>query len=103
MPAGNGVPQRSATAADARQPLPATYTESEYLLEGTASTYDGPATGPVTVATSGNPFVTRILVRAPKDASHFSGSVWVEPMNTSGGGDLDAVWSSIAPLIEQRR
>ncbi len=102
VPAGNGVPQRSATAADARRPLPATYTESEYLLEGTASAYDGPATGPVKVANSGNPFVTRILVRAPTKASDFSGTVWIEPMNTSGGGDLDAVWSTIAPLIEQR-
>jgi hypothetical protein len=102
VPAGNGIPQRSATAADARQPLPSTYTESEYLLEGTASTYDGKATGPVTVATTGNDFATRILVRAPKQASDFSGTVWIEPLNTSGGGDLDAVWSSIAPLIAQR-
>jgi hypothetical protein len=102
VPAGNGIPQRSAKAADARRPLPGTYTESEYLLEGTASAYDGPATGPVTVANRGNPFVTRILVRAPTRQSDFSGTVWVEPFNTSGGGDLDAVWSSIAPLIEQR-
>ena len=102
VPAGNGTPQRSATAADARRPLPASYTESEYLLEGTASVYDGPATGPVTVASGGNPFVTRVLVRAPKKSSDFSGTLWIEPMNTSGGGDLDAVWSSIAPLIEQR-
>ena len=101
-PSGKGVPQRSAAVAGARQPLPSNYTESEYLLGGTAATYKGPAAGPVTVDTKDNPFTSRILVRAPAKPADFSGSVWIEPMNTSGGGDSDAVWGLIAPLIAQR-
>ena len=98
MPAGAGTPQRSATA-DARQPLPADYTESEYLVSGTAAEYTGPATGPATIASDGHPYATRVLVRAPADPADFSGRVWLEPFNTSGGGELDAIWSSLAPLI----
>ena len=101
-PPGNGVAQKSATDPTARQPLPANYTETEYLLEGTAALYKGPAAGPVTVESKDNVFVTRILVRAPTTPADFSGNVWVEPMNTSGGGDSDAVWSSIAPLVVKR-
>jgi hypothetical protein len=102
MPAGGGIPQRSATAPAVNEPLPAEYEESEYLLEGTAAIYSGPATGPVSVESSDHAFATRILVRAPANASDFSGSVWIVPFNTSGGGDADAVWSTIAPLIHQR-
>jgi len=101
VPAGNGIAQRSATAPDARQPLPSHYTETEYLLTGTAALYTGPATEPTTVESADHPFATRILVRAPAAAAEFSGQVWLEPFNTTGGGDLDAVWASIAPLITQ--
>jgi hypothetical protein len=99
MPGGKGVPQRSATVADARQPLPSDYAESEFLVSGTAAEYTGPATGPATVASEDHPFATRVLVRTPADPADFSGRVWLEPFNTSGGGELDAVWSSLAPLI----
>jgi hypothetical protein len=99
MPAGNGAPQRSALAADARQPLPGSWTEAEYLVSGTAAEYEGPATGPATVASDDHPFATRVLVRMPTDPAQFSGRVWLEPFNTSGGGELDAIWSSLAPLI----
>jgi hypothetical protein len=102
MPAGKGVPQRSATVADARQPLPSDYTESEFLVSGTAAEYTGPATGPATVASEDHPFATRVLVRVPADPADFSGRVWLEPFNTSGGGELDAIWSSLAPLITDR-
>ena len=101
MPAGAGVPQRSAKAKDAREPLPATYVETEHLVSGAAAVYAGPATGPVDVATAGHPFATRVLVRAPARPADFSGRVWVEPFNTSGGGEVDALWSSLAPLIAQ--
>jgi hypothetical protein len=101
VPEGKGAPQRSATAADARQPLPANYRESEYLMTGTAAIYDGPATGPATVESADHPFATRVLVRAPASREEFSGRVWLEPFNTTTGGDLDAVWASIAPFITQ--
>ena len=101
-PSGNGVPQASANTSNAIHPLPGNYTENEYLLEGKATLYRGPAAGPVRVDTKNHPFTTRILVRAPTNAKDFSGKVWLEPFNTSGGGDLDAVWDLTAPLIEQQ-
>jgi hypothetical protein len=102
MPVGNGVPQRSATTADSRAPLPAGYVETELLVEGTAAVFTGPATETAEVASEGHAFATRLLVRAPADPSDFSGSVWLEPLNTTGGGDADVIWGSIAPLIEER-
>ena len=101
-PLGNGVPQRSATDPAARQPLPSSYAETEFLLGGKAAAYKGPAAGPVKVETKDNEFVTRVMVRAPKSPADFSGTVWVEPLNTSSGGDSDAVWRSVAPLIADR-
>lgn len=102
VPAGNGVPQRSATAPDARSPLPDGYAETEYFLEGSSSVYAGPATGPATLESTDHHFATRLLVRAPADATEFSETVWVEPLNTTGGGDFDAVWGSIGPLVAER-
>jgi hypothetical protein len=102
VPNGQGVPQASATTSDAAEPLPATYREAEHLLSGTAAVYAGPVTGPVTEERAGHEYTTRVLVRAPKDAVDFSGSVWIEPFNTSGGAEADVVWSSLAPLIASR-
>ena len=68
------------------------YVEKEFLVQGDASTYSGPVTGPVEIAQTNVPYSTRVLVRYPKDASKFSGRVVVEPFNTSNNGtDLDAV------------
>ena len=99
---GEGDRRDSAKTASAVEQLPASYHEFEDLLSGTAAIYAGPATGPANVKSADHAFVTRVLVRAPVSAAHFSGSVWVEPFNTSGGGDFDAVWATIAPLIEER-
>ena len=73
-------------------------------MQGEASTYEGGlGTGPVEVTQTNVPYSTRVLVRYPKDASKFSGRVVVEPFNTSNGGkDLDAVWSMMAPMLQQR-
>jgi hypothetical protein len=111
VPAGKGVPQATATATGGvgeaslvgpSATLSPDYAETEYLLSGTAATYSGPATGPVTQASTGNPYVTRILVRRPKQQSKFSGRVIVEPMNTSGGDELDAMWQLLAPMLESQ-
>lgn len=102
VPAGNGVPNQSATRPDAAEPLPEGYREDEYLLAGAASVYSGPVTGPVTVASRGHQYATRILVRAPAAASDFSGTVWVEPFNTTIGPENDVIWSALAPLIRSR-
>jgi hypothetical protein len=102
VPYGNGVPNLSAATPSADAPLPKSYVESEYLLVGAAAVYRGPVTGPVKVESSDHSFVTRMLVRAPADAAIFSGSVWVEPFNTSGGPEADVLWDAIAPLIASR-
>ena len=97
VPTGKGVPQVSATTSDASEPLPANYREDEHLLAGTATVFAGPVTGPVTVESTDHKFVTRVLVRDTPDAADFSGSVWVEPLNTSGGPEADVIWSALAP------
>jgi hypothetical protein len=102
VPGGDGVPQRSATGPEATEPLPGGYTEEEYLFTGTAAIYEGPATGPARVESEDHRFTTRILVRAPESPDDFSGRVWIEPFNTTTGGDLDAAWAAVAPLIEDQ-
>ena len=103
--AGGGV---AATSAVESRPfdgaeLPAIdagYVETEFLVSGIASTYSGPATGPATVASTGVSYVTRVLVRAPSDPARFSGRVWMEPFNTSGGSDADVIWASVGTMLE---
>ena len=104
-----GTPQTTATKTSSSDPLTqgATldpgYVEKEFLVQGDASTYSGPVTGPVEVAQTNVPYATRVLVRAPKDASKFSGRVVLEPFNTSNNGtDLDVVWSMLAPMLQKR-
>jgi hypothetical protein len=81
-------------------PAPA-YVENEYLFSGVASTYAGPAIGPATVATTGTPFTTRIVVRLPADPTAFSGRVLIEPFNTSAGHDVGVVWESIEAMLRE--
>ncbi|HVN51093.1 MAG TPA: alpha/beta hydrolase domain-containing protein [Acidimicrobiales bacterium] len=76
------------------------YVEHEYLATGTASSYR--AVGPqghdgrwhLTAATTA-PYRTRVVVRAPANASDFSGNVVVEWLNVSGGVDADPDWTSL--------
>ena len=80
------------------------YEESEYFLEGTATAYtsDQPLTadGRWTVRTAGTaPYKTRIVVRRPKDAADFNGTVIVEWLNVTGGLDAAPDWSYMAPEI----
>ena len=81
--------------------LDQSYRETEFLLSGTATTYTGPATGPALPSGAADPYVTRVLVRQPIDPSRFSGRVFVEPLNTSGGAEIDAVWAQIGPMLEE--
>ncbi len=65
------------------------YVENEYFAAGTAHAFQAstaPSDGRWTIApTTAADYRTRILVRMPKDSSHFSGTVVVEWMNESGG------------------
>lgn len=68
------------------------YTEEEYFLSGTATSYtsDGPmpADGRMTATPKDTAaYTTRILVRRPVDPKKFNGTVLVEWLNVSAGSD----------------
>jgi hypothetical protein len=80
------------------------YAQHEYVANGTATSYkpvgalahDGRWTfQPDTHAA----YRTRVLVRAPTDASKFSGNVVVEWLNVSGGVDANPEWTSTSEEI----
>ena len=65
------------------------YVEEEYFLTGNANTYDwtGKGHGVKVIAGPGK-YVTRILVRRPRDATKFGGNVEVTVLNASLNVDL---------------
>jgi hypothetical protein len=77
------------------------YVEHEFLMSGTANVYQqsgfwgSNGQWNVSVAQSGVPYTTRLLVRYPKDPAKFNGTVVVEWLNETTGGDQDPVWSEI--------
>jgi hypothetical protein len=77
------------------------YTESEYLMSGTANIYresgfwGSNGKWSVSVAQSDVPYTTRLLVRYPTNPADFNGTVVVEWLNDTTGGDQDPVWSEI--------
>ena len=93
------VPGGDGTAHAASGSLPEGYTEAEHLLSGIAAIYTGSANEPATPTGDEVDYVTRLLVRQPADPRDFSGRVFVEPFNTSGGADADVLWAQIAPLL----
>jgi hypothetical protein len=105
-----GTPQTTAVvettpdnAPVSARALASDYVEKEFLVRGEASTYEGKLGAPVAITQTDVPYTTRVLVHYPKDRSKFSGRVIVEPFNTSNGGkDLDAVWSMMAPMFQER-
>lgn len=76
------------------------YTEMEFLVSGTANLYTkDPTTGNAVVATSGNPYTSRILVRLPADPKAFSGNVVMEIYNGTPGYDADVEWTQTKDLL----
>jgi len=67
------------------------YIEEEYLIKGRARVLDWPSLDHLGSIAAG-PYVTRILVRRPTDPRHFSGTVWIEPLNPSIRYDLPIAW-----------
>ena len=59
------------------------YTENEYFYSGTASDFSSHTTAP---------FTSRMLVRLPRKAKKFSGTVLVEWLNVTGQSDLETAW-----------
>jgi hypothetical protein len=80
------------------------YAQSEYFVSGTATSYRAVGAlgddGKWKVAPAGKAaYTTRILVRRPKDAAKFNGTVLVEWLNVSAGSDTDAEFSYMHPEI----
>lgn len=77
------------------------YTEREFQMSGTTNVYrqagfwSSGGVWPVSVAQSGVRYTTRLLVRYPTNPAKFNGTVVVEWLNDTTGGDQDPVWSEI--------
>ncbi len=77
------------------------YAEREFAMSGTANTYrengrwgsDGHWN--VAVSQANVPYTTRLLVRYPTNPAKFNGTVVVEWLNDTTGGDQDPIWSEI--------
>jgi hypothetical protein len=80
------------------------YVQHEFAAKGTATSYRVQGTeskdGNWTFTPDATaPYNTRVLVRAPADASKFSGNVIVEWLNVSGGVDANPDWTSVSEEI----
>ena len=78
------------------------YVEQEFFAAGTATAFKAdtrPSDGKWTITpTTSAAYKTRILVRRPKDPTHFNGTVVVEWLNvTSGESDPD--WIYLNPML----
>lgn len=60
------------------------YVEEEFFISGTAAE---------------EPYKTRIVVRRPVRAEDFSGTVYVEWVNVTGGRDLETLWPAGHPTL----
>lgn len=75
------------------------YVENEYLLSGTADTYEQvglwteDGRWSARVATTGNPYTTRMVVVRPTDPAKFNGTVVIEWLNVSFGVDIPVDFS----------
>lgn len=76
------------------------YLEEEYFLQGQANRYriQDPMHD-AQLIDSGNPYVTRVLVRRPKDPVRFNGTVVVEWLNVSLDQDIDFVFGATRELL----
>ncbi len=94
----------AATAADLR---PSGYVEREYVAAGTADSYRPAA--PLTAdgrwtfeVEDSAPYRTRVLVRRPEHPEDFSGTVFVEWHNVSGGVDANPEYVAVAEELLRR-
>ncbi len=75
------------------------YVEEEYFFEGVASRYATPTLATGSVASTGYPYKSRMLVRRPKNGAKFNGTVVVEWVNVTSGYNLDALWQGSADFF----
>jgi hypothetical protein len=73
------------------------YVQEEYLLSGTGNIYaEGPQGGPISVARSGVPYTTRVVVLRPRDPKRFNGIVQMAIQHPSLAGGQ---WGRIDSLV----
>lgn len=70
------------------------YVEEEFILSGNANVYDWATDGTLNVKTPNAPYTTRILIRRPINATKFSGSVIIEPLENTRAFDWAFLWST---------
>lgn len=80
------------------------YTETEWFVSGTATAYASSSPlssdGAWNVAPAATaPYTTRIVVRRPRDAAKFDGTVLVEWLNVTGGLDAGPDWNYLQAEI----
>jgi hypothetical protein len=68
------------------------YVEEEFFISGAANRYNTPPGERGSVIDVDHPYSTRIVVRRPKQASRFNGTVIVEWFNVSQGHDGEYEW-----------
>jgi len=83
------------------------YVEEEYLVEGAATLFtyaSDPPLGPtdLAVAQEDVPYKTRILVRRPRHAHRFNGTVVIEWWNSTAGFDSAPSWDLSAEYFARR-
>jgi hypothetical protein len=71
------------------------YIEEEYVLRGRARVFDWGRAGSPAILAEGT-YATRALIRRPKDATRFNGTVIIEPLNPSADVDLPIMWAQSA-------
>jgi hypothetical protein len=77
------------------------YAQREFKMSGTTNVYQqsgfwgSNGVWNVSVAQRNVPYTTRLLVRYPTNPAKFNGTVVVEWLNDTTGGDQDPVWSEI--------
>jgi hypothetical protein len=77
------------------------YAEQEFLMSGTTNIYQqqgiwgSNGQWGVSVSQANDPYTTRLLVRYPTNPAKFNGTVVVEWLNDTTGGDQDPVWSEL--------
>jgi len=75
---------------------PVGYTEQEILMSGEANTWEyvdeEARTTNVQIATTGNPYTTRVLLRHPIDPEDFNGVVYMEVLNATSRYDGAPMW-----------
>jgi acetyl esterase/lipase len=71
------------------------YVEEEYFIEGVANRYTSPELATASVVDGPHSYRTRVVVRRPRDAGRFNGTVVVEWNNVTASQDIDIDWLQV--------